>query len=255
MASQQPTHAHAYSGGFHTTRWSLVLSVQGKSPAPQADVEASLETLCRLYWRPLFAFVRHRGYSLHDAQDLTQEFFARLLAKEWLLAVDQERGRFRSFLLMAMKRFLANQWDRSHAQKRGADLGFISLHATAYAEDRAPELAAVANETPDAAYDRVWAVNVLDNAMSALRGEYEAAGRLAEFEAMKPYLTADRGEIPYEELATTLGVSPTTARSVVHRFRKRFREIFRAEIASTVADPEGIEDEMRAVVAALAREG
>lgn len=255
MTSQQPSHDHAYSGGFHTTRWSLVLSAQGKSSAPRADAAESLETLCRLYWRPLFAFVRRSGHSLHDAQDLTQEFFARLLAKEWLMAVDQERGRFRSFLLMAMKRFLANEWDRSRAQKRGGELGFISLHATDYAEDRAPELAAVSNETPDAAYDRVWAVNVLDNAMSALSGEYEAAGRLAEFEAMKPYLTAERGEIPYEELATALGVSPATARSLIHRFRKRFREIFRAEIANTVADPEGIEDEMRAVVAALAREG
>jgi DNA-directed RNA polymerase specialized sigma24 family protein len=156
---------------------------------------------------------------------------------------------------MAMKRFLANEWDRSRTLKRGADLQFISLHATSYAEDRAPELAAVAEESPDAAYDRVWAVNVLDNAMSSLRGEYEASGRLAEYEAMKPHLTAERGEIPYEELAVALGISAVSARSSVHRFRKRFREIFRAEIANTVADPAGIEDEMRAVVAALAREG
>ena len=255
MAAQQPTHDHGYSGGFHTTRWSLVLSAQGKSPAPQADAAESLETLCRLYWRPLFAFVRRSGHSLHDAQDLTQEFFSRLLAKEWLMAVDQERGRFRSFLLMAMKRFLANEWDRSRTLKRGADLQFISLHATSYAEDRAPELAAASEESPDAAYDRVWAVNVLDNAMSSLRGEYEASGRLAEYEAMKPHLIADRGEIPYEELAVALGISAVSARSSVHRFRKRFREIFRAEIANTVADPEGIEDEMRAVVAALAKEG
>ena len=254
MAAQQSAPDHAYSGGFHTTRWSLVLAAQGRSAAPRADSAESLETLCRLYWRPLFAFARRSGHSLHDAQDLTQEFFSRLLAKEWLMAVDQERGRFRSFLLMAMKRFLANEWDRSHTQKRGAKLHFISLHATSYAEDRAPELAFASAESPDAAYDRVWAVNVLDNAMSSLRGEYEAAGRLAEFEAMKPHLTAERGEIPYEELAVNLGISAVSARSALHRFRKRFREIFRTEIANTVADPEGIEDEMRAVVAALARE-
>lgn len=231
---------------FHTTRWSVVLSAQGKS---SGDAFASLEALCGQYWPPLYAYVRHRGHAAHDAQDLTQAFFARLLEKNWLTAVDQEKGRFRSFLLMALKRFLANEWDRAQTRKRGGGVEVISLDAglaeSAYAADHVAALPA------DSLYEKRWAITVLESVMRRLCEEHEAAGRLQEYENLKPWLTAERGSIPYEELAAVLSMEPASARSAVHRLRKRFREVFREEVASTVADHADVDDEMRAVVAAL----
>jgi DNA-directed RNA polymerase specialized sigma24 family protein len=242
--------AGSAAGGFHTTRWSVVLSAQQKASSGAAE---SLEILCRMYWRPLFEYVVRRGNSLHDAQDLTQEFFSRLLAKDWLLAADQERGRFRAFLLMAMKRFLANEWDRTRAQKRGADVAFISMYDTGFADTHATSLATKPANV-DAAFDRSWAMTVLDHTLNLLQAEYEAAGRLADYELMKPSLTTDRGEIDYDALAVKLQMEPASARSAVHRLRKRFRQVFREEVAGTVADEAMVEDEMRAVIAALAHE-
>lgn len=235
---------------FHTTRWSVVLAAQGKSPGE--DVFSSLEALCRQYWPPLYAYVRHRGHAAHDAQDLTQAFFARLLEKDWLTAADRESGHFRSFLLMALKRFLANEWDRSRAQKRGGGAEWISLNVVEveglYARG---DLAAM---PADFLYEKRWALTLLETVMRRLREEQESAGRLAEYETLKSCLTADRGAIAYDELALALKMEPASARSAVHRLRKRFREIFREEVAGTVAHPGDVEDEMRAVVAALGRE-
>jgi RNA polymerase sigma factor (sigma-70 family) len=234
---------------FCTTRWSLVLSAQGRS---ERDASESLEILCRQYWRPLYAYVRQRGSSAHDAQDLTQEFFARLLAKDWLHAVDREKGRFRSFLLMALKRFLANQWEHSRAQKRAAALPLLSLDV----ELAESQHAALQPSTmpAESVYDRRWALTLLENVMNRLRHEHESAGKLADYEILKPCLTAARGELDYTELAGALALEPASARSAVHRLRKRFREFFREEIAATVADPAEVEDEMRAVIAALGNE-
>lgn len=239
--------AHRASGaGFHTTRWSMVLAAQRGS---SSDASASLEALCQQYWRPLYAYVRYRGYSTHDAQDLTQEFFARLLQKQWLNAVDPARGRFRSFLLMAMKRFLANEWDRSRARKRGTGLAPISLDA-ALAEGLLAQDVST-QEPPDSAYDRRWALTLLENVMHRLRQEHEVAGRLDEYELLKPSLTAGHKDVRYQELADALHMEPASARSAVHRLRKRFREMFRDEVAGTLANPAELEDEMRAVIAAL----
>jgi RNA polymerase sigma-70 factor (ECF subfamily) len=216
------------------------------------ESEAALETLCRRYWYPLYAFVRRSGQSAHDAQDLTQEFFARLLQKDWLDAVERDRGRFRSFLLMAMKRFLANEWHRAQTLKRGAGIAFLALDAdvaeSRYAVETTPATRA------DSLYERRWAMALLENVMERLRQEHEAAGRLAEYEFLKPCLTAERGDLNYEELAAALRMEAVSARSAVHRVRKRFREIFREEVAGTVANPAEVDDEMRAVIAALARE-
>lgn len=233
-------------GAFHTTRWSVVLAAQGRS---SRDEFASLEALCGQYWPPLYAYVRHRGHSAHDAQDLTQAFFARLLEKEWLTAADQERGRFRTFLLVALKHFLSNERDRAQAQKRGGGMDLISLDA-----DEAEGLYAgrdLATLPAESLFERRWALTLLETVMQRLRAEYEAMGKLAEHELLKPSLTAERGEIPYDEWAATLGMEPASVRSSVHRLRKRFREMFREEIASTVADPADVDDEMRAVIAAL----
>lgn len=246
-ASEPPDPSHTQHAAFYTTRWSVVLSAQGKS---SGDAFESLEALCRQYWPPLYAYVRHRGHAPHDAQDLTQAFFARLLEKEWLTAVDREKGRFRSFLLMALKRFLANEWDRSRTQRRGGGVEWVSLdseHAeNLYAAGSVSALPA------DLLYEKRWAFTVLESVMRRLRDEHDTAGRLAEFERLKPCLTAERGDISYDELAAALGMEPASARSAVHRLRKRFRDIFREEIAGTVADAADVDDEMRAVVAALA---
>jgi len=208
--------------------------------------------LCRQYWRPLYAYARHRGSPAHDAQDLTQDFFARLLEKDWLRAADREKGRFRTFLLMALKRFLANGWDRSQAQKRGPGSALISLDA-----ELAENLHATHQHSTlpaDSLFDRSWALTLLETVMNRLRAEHEAAGRLAEYETLKPCLTAERGDIRYDQLASALEISQDLARSKVHRLRKRFREVFREEVAGTVADPADIDDEMRAVIAALGQE-
>lgn len=229
---------------FHTTRWSVVLRARDHA-APTAD--ESLESLCRQYWPPLYAYVRRRGHAPHDAKDLTQEFFARLLGKNWLAAADRGQGKLRAFLLTAMKRFLANEWDRSHALKRGGLNTVCSLDS-----DEVEHLLAASATLPDeSAFDRGWALTLLQAVLGRLRAEYELAGKLREYELLKPTLTAARGDIDYDAIATELKVLPASARSVIHRLRKRFRELFREEVAGTVATAEDIDDEMRSLVAAL----
>ncbi len=245
MSTTQPPLSSVINrpGAFHTTRWSVVLAAQGKS---SADARQSLETLCQQYWAPLYAYVRHRGHAEHDAQDLTQAFFARLLEKDWLSAAERERGRFRTFLLMALKRFLANEWDRSQTRKRGGGVPLVSL-------DGVDPMAMADRKSlsAESLYERRWALTVLESVMQRLRDEHEAAGRLADYERLKPCLTAERGGIDYESLAAAMHIQPASARSAVHRLRKRFRELFRDEVASTVADPADVDDEMRAVIASL----
>lgn len=229
---------------FHTTRWSVVLRAQGHT-ACAAD--ESLESLCRQYWPPLYAFARRRGHSPHDAKDLTQEFFARMLEKNWLAAADRNQGRLRSFLLTAMKRFLANEWDRSQAVKRG---GLIMISAIDAQEGE--DLLASASTLPDdSAFDRGWALTVLQTTLRRLQAEYAQAGKLHEYERLRLTLTAARGEIDYDAIAADLHMLPASARSVVHRLRKHFRELFREEVAGTVATPDEVDDEMRALAAAL----
>ena len=229
---------------FRTTRWSVVFAVQGKSS--ETDAGQSLETLCRQYWPPLYAYVRHRGHAVHDAQDLTQAFFARLLEKDWLAAADRERGRFRTFLLMALKRFLANEWDRSQTQKRGGGVKIINLEAAESISIPDPQ-----TTTAESLFERRWAFTLLESVMDRLRDEYDAAGRMTQYVQLKSCLTAARGSIDYEALGAALGMQPASARSAVHRLRKRFRELFRDEVSSTVADPADVDDELRAVIAAL----
>lgn len=211
----------------------------------------ALQTLCRSYWTPLYAFVRRLGKSPHDAQDLTQEFFARLLEKDWLGAVERERGRFRSFLILALKRFLANEWDKAQTARRGGGHIFVpfdtQLAERTYLADTRPMLSA------DLLYERRWAYTLLEQTMARLRAEYEGEGRAAEFARLKEYLTAERGGIPYAEIAVELGMSEGTARVTIHRLRKRFRELFHATVADTVSAKEDIEAEMRYVVEVLGR--
>jgi RNA polymerase sigma factor (sigma-70 family) len=231
---------------FVTTHWSVVLSAR-KKDSPQSA--AALETLCRTYWYPLYAFVRRQGHSPPDAQDLTQEFFARLLQKDYLKAAARDKGRFRTFLIVALKRFLANEWDRDRAQKRGGGQVLLSLD-TELAEQRY-RVEPVEGTTAERIFERRWALTLLDRSMTRLREEFSGAGKGHEFDRLKVCLTAERGEISYADIAAGLGVSENTARVAVHRLRKRFREIFREEIAHTVSGPEEIEEEVRYLMGVL----
>lgn len=233
---------------FLTTRWSIVLHAR---EADSAAAAPALESLCRSYWYPLYGFVRRQGHSAHDAQDLTQAFFAKLLEKDYLRAVERDKGRFRTFLILAMKRFLLNEWDRARAAKRGGQVTVIALDA-GLAESR--YLGEAANSLPaDQLYERRWALTLLDQAMARLRADYESSGRGREFEVLKGSLTAERGATSYQTLAAVLGMTEGAVRVAVHRLRKRFREMFREEIAGTVSDPAEIDDEVRYVVAVLSR--
>ncbi|MDB6171873.1 MAG: hypothetical protein JWL59_1184 [Chthoniobacteraceae bacterium] len=219
---------------FLTTRWSVVLTAQ---EGAASGAHEALEILCRSYWYPLYAFVRRSGHGPHDAQDLTQEFFARLLEKNWLHSAAPERGRFRTFLLVAMKRFLAKEWHRASAQKRGGGTMLLPLDTVDAERRYAGEPVLAAEEV----FERRWAMMLLEQTLEQLSAEYD--GR--EFGCLKNWLTAERGAIPYGELAAQLDISEGAARVAVHRLRKRFRAIFREIIAQTVDRNGAVEDEMR----------
>jgi RNA polymerase sigma-70 factor (ECF subfamily) len=231
---------------FVTTRWSVVLAAQDAS-APEAAT--ALETLCRTYWYPLYAYVRSTGRTPADAEDLTQEFFARLLAHDWLKAIAPEKGRFRAFLLMAVKRFLAKEWRREQAQKRGGGNRPLPLDTTV-AESR---FAAEPPLSPDELYERRWALMLLEQALEQLHDEFRRAARQPEFDVLKPWLGAGRGDIPYADLAVRLATTEGAARVAVHRLRKRFREVFRQTIAQTVAGADDVEAEVRHLMSVLSR--
>jgi len=233
---------------FVTTHWSVILTARHEN---SPGSKSALETLCQRYWYPSYAYVRRSGRTPADAQDLTQEFFLRLLEKDWLLAASPDQGRFRTFLLMALKRFMANEWHRSTAQKRGGLQSPLSLDTTDAEQRYAGEPVTVF--APDEIYDRRWAMTLLDHALMQLQAEFAAAGKASEFESMKHWLTADRGEIPYDQLAAALQCSEGTARVAVHRFRKRFRQLFREAIASTVSDGDDVDEELKYLVSVLSR--
>jgi RNA polymerase sigma factor (sigma-70 family) len=231
---------------FNTTHWSVVMA-SGQANSPQAA--NALQRLCSTYWYPLYAFVRRQGRSAHDAQDLTQAFFARLLEKNSLAAADRLKGKFRSFLIMALKRFLADEYDKATAQKRGGRQAPISLDEQT-AEERY-RFEPVDNCTPEKLFERRWAMTVLEEARAHLREEYEAAGKREMFDRLAGFYRADESTIGYAELAALLGVSENAIRSQVHRLRRRYRQLVREEIAHTVSDPTQIDEEIRHLLAAL----
>ena len=248
MSSFQPSENHASSGvgQFNTTHWSMVL-LAGESQTPQA--EAALDKLCRAYWHPLYAYVRRAGHDPHDAQDLTQEFFARLLEKKYLQLADRERGRFRSFLLKSLKHFLVNEWVRGRAQKRGGGQKVFSLDEEAaeraYLQQPADQLA------PESLYDRRWAMTLLERAMERLGADYVAAGKGELFDHLKPLLLTEGSVDSYRQLAGPLGLSEGAVKVALHRLRQRFRDAVRVEIAQTVATPEEVDEELRCLMTAM----
>jgi RNA polymerase sigma factor (sigma-70 family) len=234
---------------FAQTHWSVVLSAAGRqNPSHAAE---SLEKLCSLYWRPLYAYVRRQGESPHDAQDLTQEFFLRLLKKDYLQAVDQGKGRFRSFLLAALKHFLSNERDRARAQKRGGGQSPLPLDFSG--EETQVGFQPADGLTPEILFERRWATTLLEQALARLRQQYAGQGKEPLFEQLKTTLTESRGTVAYSALAATLNMSEAAVKMAVHRLRDRYRGCLREEIAQTVASEGEIEDELRHVMGAFAK--
>jgi RNA polymerase sigma-70 factor (ECF subfamily) len=231
---------------FTTTHWSLVVAAR-PDQASRTAARKALEELCRAYWYPLYAFVRYRGYAPDEAQDLTQSFFATLIETRGFASADPERGRFRSYLLGAMKHFLANEWHRARTKKRGGDVTFLDLDALD--PEARYALAPARSADPDAGFDREWAQETIARAMEKLRVESETRGRGALFEGLRGSLTGD--EPPRGETAARLGMTEGAVKVAVHRLRQRYRQLLRAEIAETVTDPEEIDVEMRHLVGAL----
>jgi RNA polymerase sigma-70 factor (ECF subfamily) len=231
---------------FATTHWSVVLAAGQSGSEAQA---AALEKLCRAYWYPLYAYVRRRGHAPEDAQDLTQEFFLRLIEKNWLDRVAPEGARFRSYLLTMVKAFLANAYDRAQAAKRGGGRTIVPLDPQDAEARFANEVAST--ETPENIFERRWALAVLDEAFNRLRTAAGAAVKTPHFEHLHPFLSREPGEGEYAALATQLGVSPGAIGVAVHRLRQRYREMLRATVADTLVDPAQVDEELRHVLAAL----
>lgn len=231
---------------FVTTHWSVVLAAKQE---PSIATHAALERLCRTYWFPLYAFVRRRGYEEHEAQDLTQEFFARLLGKNYLRAVDRAKGKFRSFLLAAMEHFLANEWRRANAQKRGGRMTFVSINDET-AEQPYLQISSP-NQSSEKLFEQQWATTLLNQATTRLRQEFVESGKEELFEATKVFLTGEKKATSYAELAAKLATTEAALKMAVSRMLRRYGELLREEIANTVSSPEEVGEELHALFAAL----
>jgi RNA polymerase sigma factor (sigma-70 family) len=233
-------------GQFNTTHWSVV-QLAGQPEAAQAG--AALEQLCRSYWYPLYAYIRRKGYSPHDAQDLTQEFFARLLDKNYIRLAKRERGRFRSFLLKSLNHFLVNEWVRNNAQKRGGGHELLSLDEES--AERIYQQEPTDGLGPENLYDKRWAVTLLERAMDRLGKDYAHAGKQELFNQLKGLLLTECTGESYRALTGPLGLTEGAVKVAVHRLRSRFRGAVRAEVAETVATPGEVDEELRCLMAAL----
>lgn len=246
LSEQNLDPARGGAPDFVTTHWSVVLAAGRGSPAESVT---AMEKLCRAYWYPLYSFVRRQGCDPHQAADLTQEFFSRLIERSALASVDPGKGRFRSFLLISMKNLIATEWNKAHCQKRGGGMTVFSLDG-AKAEQR--YLLEPADPlTPDKVFERRWAEAVLERALARLREECDTGERARRFEAVKVFLLGEAEETTFAEAAAGLGLSLVAVKGLVHRLRVRFRELIRAEIAHTVASSEEIEEEIRHLFAAF----
>jgi RNA polymerase sigma-70 factor (ECF subfamily) len=233
---------------FATTHWSVVLAA-GQS----ADAQASeaLEQLCRAYWYPLYAYVRRRGYGPEDAQDLTQEFFALFLRKEYFRLADRARGRFRTFLLHALEHFLVNEWKRAQCAKRGGGLTCLSLDLEG-AEHRYTNEPAV-TITPERAYEKQWAATLLEHVLSAVKQEYADAGNSRVFAELADLLWGKEHSVAFAEIGARLGLTEGAARGAMHRLRTRYRERLRREVAQTVAEPGEVDEELRYLISVVSQ--
>jgi len=238
---------------FVTTRWSLILSAASLGSEEQKARDALAE-LCRTYWRPIFLFVRARGYSIEDAQDLTQDFFVTILKNNWLQHADRNRGRFRSLLLRSLQNFLVNAAEKAHAHKRGGGVEFISWDDwMAEAQSQLPiPLQALDSLPPERIFDLTWATTVVEHAFQRLREECESKGKLWLFQALSSHLTDERDEVSYAKLSAELGTAETAVKKQLHNMRQRYRSLLRDEVSQTVEDPADVDDEIRYLCASLA---
>ena len=236
------------AGLFVTTHWSVVLAA-GNTESPQAN--EALEKLCQTYWYPLYAYIRRRGNNPTDAEDLTQGFFARLLEKNYIGDVTPGAGRFRCFLLASLNHFLANEWDRAQTSKRGGGKVIISL------DEGEPEaryqFEPVENVTPETLYERGWALTVLEQVLARLRQEFVATEKAGLFDQLKVFLLMEQPDYSYAEIASDTGLKEGTVKVAVHRLRRRYGELLRAEIGHTVSQPSEVEDEVRHLISSLSR--
>jgi RNA polymerase sigma-70 factor (ECF subfamily) len=236
----------ATNARFGATPWTdVTLAQQGVSTASRA----ALERLCRLYWYPVYAHIRQRGLCPHDAEDLTQEFFSLLIEKNYLEAADRRRGRFRSFLLVAVNRFLVNAYHRDHTLKRGGGQTIVSIDQQAAEHWLESETAT--GLSPDQSFDRRWAQAVLDHTLVRLRADYTEHGKREMFDALREFVAEETGHRDYTEVAARMGLTPGSVAVAVHRLRQRYRELLLAEIQTTVANPDHAEAELRHLVSAL----
>jgi RNA polymerase sigma-70 factor (ECF subfamily) len=246
----QPGVGSTYAGQFNTTHWSVVFRANGSQTE---SAEAALHQVCSNYWHPLYAHCRRRGNSPHDAQDLTQDFFTRLLEKDYLRMASPERGRFRSFLLKSLDHFLINEWVRGKSLKRGGGKQIVSLDAEV-AEGLYRERSTAGEFTPEALFDKGWALTLLDRAMKRLSGEYENSGKSELFTRLKPFLLREGGATAFKSIARGTGLTEGAFKVAVHRLRRRFSLAVRHEVAQTVATEAEISDEMAYLLAALRAE-
>lgn len=233
---------------FATTHWSVVLAAGESDPEP---ARRALEILCQAYWYPIYVYVRRKGYGPEDAQDLTQEFLAQLIAKKTFQRADRNKGKFRTFLLAALDHFLAREWTRAHRQKRGGQFAFLAL------DQEGPEeryrLEPADSLTPERHFERNLALTMLKRAMNALQQECQASGKGTVFAEVRPLLTGEREAGAHAAISRRLAISETTVRVTIHRLRRRFGELLRAELAQTVTGKEEVEEEMRYLMQTLSQ--
>jgi RNA polymerase sigma factor (sigma-70 family) len=246
MTNGETFHTLPGSSQFPTTRWTLVVAA---GDPQRKEARAALVSLCENYWYPLYAYLRRRGYSADQAQDLTQEFFVRVLEGRYLDRADPEKGRFRSCILTSLKFFVADEGDRDRAQKRGG--GMVQPLEFSSGEERYQREPAH-DETPERIFERRWALSLLDRVVERLRSEFLHHGRLEHFERLKVFLLG-QSDAPYAALALEMNTSEGALKVAIHRLRKRYRELFRQEIADTVADPADVESELRFLAAVLSK--
>jgi RNA polymerase sigma factor (sigma-70 family) len=232
--------------GFPTTAWSVISKAAGSL---STDAQAALASLCEAYWQPLYRYAQVRGYSAEDARDLTQGYFAVLLEKEYLADVRPREGRFRSFLLSSFMNFLSKERDRTRALKRGG--GKVPLPLEAFPGEGGLPREAVDALTPEAVFERQWALAVLERALERLRRDSVVAGREAEFERLSAYLTGREPREPYRDVALELGTNEGAVKAMVHRLRRRYGRLLREVIAETVADPKDVDEELRHLLAVV----
>ena len=232
---------------FATTQWSVVLKARD---GPAIEAREALAELCDTYWYPIYAFVQRSGFDSDEAQDLTQAYFTCLLEKDFLDSVRPEAGRFRSFLLVSLKHFLANEWDRQKAQKRGGHLRKVAFDGNGAGSHLGAE--AASHLTPEDVFEKKWAQTITERALGRLQAEWDRRGKTEQFRLYEGFLSQNKAELSYGELATRLAQSKGATRVAVHRLRRRYAKLLREEIGGTVADPSQIEDELRHVLEVLA---